>query len=95
MKNKPKTHNLKIVLPPALVVLLLSMFLCFNSRVFLSPWLIWGWICQAVGYAIFPIIIGYAIYRFAVSREKDDLPKLWITFGVVFVFMLLLHLIQK
>lgn len=96
MKNSSKTHKLKIIWPPAIVMWVLQMITMQISmpQNLSSWWIAIGFVIGIALASIIPTFIAYVIYRFGLSKDKDNIKKLWLSFGMVYALIITTTLME-
>lgn len=95
IKNN-KSHNIKAALEPAAV----TWVLCVITNAIKYPqdisniWSFVGFMTLSTTTFAVLTVIGYLIYRFGISKNKDDKRKLWFSFIIIYAFIIITTVIE-
>ena len=94
--NKPSNaHSFRIIWAPFIATFLLIFLITTLAYKPSSGWAVFGFFVQSTTQTVIYSVFAYLIYRFGLSREKDDIKKLWISFGIVLAFFFTAALIGE
>ncbi len=95
MNKPPKAHSFRIIWAPFIATFLLIFLIMTLAYKPSSGWAVFGFFVQSTTQTVIYSVFAYLIYRFGLSREKDDIKKLWISFGIVLAFFFTTSLIGE